>query len=130
VFCPDYKVVSECHPDHLKAGKITTDAVFCAEWEKITKRYGLQGRAENIVLAYYYTGRPNAYVGVRKTRKLRLQAVACHKSQFTERDLQSLKSYFNIRELRFGFRSGKGRADGYRVLSPTHRHCFPEADEF
>lgn len=130
VFCPDYTVPSECHPDHVNVGRLATDAVFYASWDKLTERIGLRGSVQGITLAYYYTHAPNSYVGVSKTYKLRRRAVACHKSQFTEADLANLQTYFNLREIRFGLLSCKGRAEGYRVLAPTHQHCFPEASEF
>lgn len=130
VFCPDYTVPSECHPDHLNVGKLATEAVFVASWAKLTERLGLSGSVAGINLAYYYTHKPNCYVGVKSTYKLRREAVACHRSQFTAADLASLNTYFSLREIRFGLRSCKGRAEGFRVLAPTHQHCFPEATEF
>lgn len=130
VFCPDYTTPSECHPDHLNVGKVTAEAVFVASWDKLTARLGLNGSVAGISLAYYYTHKPNSYVGVGSTYKLRRQAVACHRSQFTEADLRNLNTYFTLREVRFGLRSCKRRAEGYRVLAPTHQHCFPEASEF
>ena len=130
VFCPDYTVPSECHPDHLAVGKIVTEAVFVASWDKLTAKIGLSGSVAAINLAYYYTHKPNVYVGVKKTYKLRREAVACHASQFTAADLASLNTYFNLREIRFGLRCCKGRAEGFRALSPTHQHCFPEASEW
>ncbi len=129
VFCPDHTVPSECHPDHLAVGKLVTDAVFYASWEKLTARFGKEGFVPEVNIAYYFTHRPNRFVGVCKTRKLHMKALACHKSQFSAETLRSFKSYFSLRQLRFGFRSCKGRADGYRVLGPTHQHCFPEASE-
>lgn len=130
VLCPDYTVPSECHPDHLNAGKAATDAVFYASWDKLTRRLGFDGAVNGITLAYYYTHRPNGYVGVTKTSKLHLSAMACHRSQFTQADLNAFKTYFSLRERRFGMRCGKLRAEGYRILSPTHQHCFPEASDF
>lgn len=129
VFCPDHTVPSECHPDHLKTGQAVTKAVFLASWPKLTAQLDLEGSAPNINLAYYYTHKPNRYFGIKKFRKVHLDAIACHKSQFDENNLQVFKTYFGVRQLRFGLRSGKGRADGYRVLSPTHQHCFPEIAE-
>ncbi len=129
VFCPDHTVPSECHPDHLAVGKVVTDAVFVASWDKLTARLGFMGSVSEMTLAYYFTHCPNRYVAVRKTRKLHLKALACHKSQFSEQTLATYKSYFGLREIRFGLRSGKGRAEGYRVLNPTYQHCFPEASE-
>lgn len=130
VLCPDHTVPSECHPDHLKVGKAATDAVFYATWDKLTERMGLSGAVKGINLAYYYTSRPNGYVGVTQTAKLHIDAVSCHKSQFTVDDIKALKMYFSIRERRFGLRCGRIRAEGFRILSPTHQHCFPEASEF
>lgn len=130
VLCPDHTVPSECHPDHLNVGKATTDAVFYATWDKLTERMGLHGAVKGINLAYYYTSRPNGYVGVTKTSKLHLEAISCHKSQFTADDLKSFKMYFSLRERRFGLRCGHIRAEGFRILSPTHQHCFPEASEY
>lgn len=127
ILCPDYTVPSECHPDHLAVGRLTTEAVFVASWDKLTSRIGLDGSVGGVTIAYYYTHKPNSYVGVAKTYKLRRKAVACHVSQFTQADLANLNKYFNLREIRSGLRSGKRRAEGYRVLSPTHQHCFPEA---
>lgn len=130
VLCPDHTTPSECHPDHLNVGKATTDAVFFATWDKLTERMGLDGAVKGINIAYYYTSRPNGYVGVTKTGKLHLEAMACHKSQFTADDLMSFKMYFSLRERRFGLRCGHIRAEGFRILSPTQQHCFPEVSEY
>lgn len=130
VFCPDFTVPGECHPDHLNVGKAVTDAVFYASWDKLTARMGLNGTVKNLNIAYYYTHKPNSYVGTAKTSKLHIKAIECHKSQFTADDIKSFKTYFSLRERRFGLRCGKIRAEGFRVLSPTHQHCFPEASEF
>ena len=130
VLCPDHTVPSECHPDHLKTGKAVTDAVFYASWDKLTERMGLSGSVGGLTIAYYYTANPNTYVGVTKTSKSHMQAIACHKSQFTADDLASFKTYFTLREKRFGLRCGKLRAEGFRALAPVHQHCFPEASEF
>lgn len=66
VFCPDYTVPSECHPDHLNVGKAVTDALFFAQWQPLTSRLGLSGCVKQVNVAYYYTHAPNAYVGVKR----------------------------------------------------------------
>ncbi|MBQ8872594.1 MAG: hypothetical protein IJ032_01435, partial [Clostridia bacterium] len=76
------------------------------------------------------TDKPNSYIGVKKCLATHMQAVRCHMSQFTEQEFANLQKYFTIRQLRFGFRTFKGRADGYRVLGAAHQHCFPEINEF
>ena len=130
VFCPDYTVPSECHPDHVNVGKVATESVFVATWQKLTSRLGLQGSCPASVLAYYYTHKPNCYVGVGKTYKLQRQAMACHVSQFDQATLNSFNTYFSAREICFGMRCFKRRAEGFRVLAPVHQHCFPEASNW
>ena len=130
VFCPDHTGPTEWHPDHLNVGRLTTEAVFVASWEKLTSRLGLNGSVSDIVLAYYYTHKPNGYVGVTKTHKLREQALACHVSQFDQATLNRNNTYLKLRDIRFGLRSGKRRAEGYRIATPVLRHCFPEATEY
>lgn len=130
VFCPDHNCPSECHPDHLNVGRIVTEAVFVSGWDKLTSRMGLSGSVGGINLAYYFTHAPNSYVSVGKTYKLRRKAVACHTSQFTQSDLANLNRYFGMREIRLGAKICRRRAEGYRALSPTHQHCFPEVNRF
>ena len=130
VLCPDHTLTTEWHPDHLNVGKLTTEAVFVASWDKLTARMGLSGSHREVVLAYYYTGKPNGYVAVTKTHKLRAQALACHATQFTQEQLDRNNKYLKLRDIRLGLRCGKRRAEGYRISTPTLRHCFPEASEY
>ena len=130
VLCTDHTVSTEWHPDHLNVGRLTTEAVFVASWEKLTSRIGLSGNVGNVALAYYYTHKPNCYVGVGKTYKLREQALALHESQFDQAILDRNNTYLKLREIRFGLRSGERRAEGYRIATPVLRHCFPEATEY
>ena len=130
VVCPDHTLLTEWHPDHLNVGKLTTEAVFHASWDRLTARMGLSGSWRNVVLAYYYTSKPNGYVKVSSTRKLRQQALACHKTQFDDKQLNMFRKYLTLRDVRFGLRSGKGHAEGYRIAPPMLRHIFPEAEEY
>ena len=130
VLCPDYTVSTEWHPDHLIVGKLATEAVFVASWDKLTARIGLSAHVGNVVIAYYYTHKPNGYVGVTKTYKLREQALAIHESQFDQATLNRNNTYLKLREIRFGLRCGKRRAEGFRIATPVLRHCFPEAMEY
>ena len=130
VLCPDYTVPSETHPDHINVGKCCTDAMFYAEWRRITDRMGIEGNWPVKVIAYYYTHRPNTYVNVKKTFETKFKAIGCHRSQFTDADINSFRTYFRLRGIRFGLRCGKRNCEGFCALSPTHRHCFPEASEF
>jgi hypothetical protein len=82
-------------------------------------------------LAYYMTGKPNRFVRTKGYLDLQLKSIfSCHRSQFPEgcADAKSIGLYLKLRAMDFGIRSGKGCAEGFRVLGVTHMHCFPEAE--
>ncbi len=126
VLCPDHRVASECHADHINVGRCTTDAYFAVLWQRTTERRGYSGTADVRALSYYYTDRPNSYVAVGKTFNTKMSAIACHKSQFDSDGLASIRLYFTLRNMRYGLKSGKGKAEAFRTLNNTHMHCMPE----
>ena len=130
VFAPDPNVISECHIDHIKTGLAAKMSMNMAPFESVMRSIGFAGSHAVKALAFYYTDKPNAYLGVKKTFSARAEALACHKSQFDEKMVSDICMYFKLRSIRFGLRRLMGLADGYRALSPTHMHCFPEASEW
>lgn len=130
VFAPDPNVISECHIDHIKAGMAAKMCMNMAPFESVMQSIGFLGSHAVKALAFYYTDKPNAYLGVRKTFSARAEALACHKSQFDGKMVSDICMYFKLRSIRLGLRRLTGLADGYRALSSTHMHCFPEASEW
>lgn len=131
IFAPDPEVTSECHVDHLNVGNAARQLACFAPYHGIMERHG--GAAAPVkALAYYMTAKPNRYVGTRKYLKKQLMAIfSCYTSQFPVDDPEgkSIALYLKLRSVDFGLRSLKGRAEGFRVLGPTHMHCLPEAGE-
>lgn len=129
IFAPDPDVDSECHPDHRNVGECARCLAFCAPFPHIMEKLG--GRAAPVeALAYYMTARPNRFVGTRGHRDAQRRALfGCHTSQFPPDapETRSIGLYLCLRETEFGLRSGKGRAEGFRVLGVTQMHCLPEA---
>ena len=81
-------------------------------------------------LAFYMTAKPSRFVGTKGYFRLQQKAIfGCHLSQFPEgcAEGKSIALYLKLRAVDFGIRSGKGCAEGFRVLGVTHMHCFPEA---
>jgi LmbE family N-acetylglucosaminyl deacetylase len=130
VFAPDPNVISECHIDHIKTGMAVKMSMNMAPFESVMKSIGFSGSHAVKALAFYYTDKPNAYLGVKKTFSARAEALPCHKSQFDEKTVADICMYFKLRSIRLGLRKWMGLADGYRTLSPMHMHCFPEASEW
>lgn len=129
ILAPDPDVTSECHADHLNVGRAAKQVAYFAPYGGIMAGYGAQA-APVQALALFMTAKPNRFVNTRGYLKLQLRSVfGCHLSQFPEgcADAKSIPLYLKLRAIHFGLRSGKGCAEGFRVLGVTHMHCFPEA---
>ena len=130
VFAPDPNVISECHIDHIKAGLAAKMSMNMAPFESVMQSIGGSGSHAVKALAFYYTDKPNAYLPIGRFFSARAEALACHKSQFDEKMISDISMYFKLRSIRLGLRKLHGMRDGYRALSATHMHCFPEASEW
>lgn len=129
ILAPDPDVTSECHADHRNVGNAARQIAYFAPYGGIMAGYGAKA-APVQALAYFMTAKPNRFVKTLGYLKLQLRSVFdCHLSQFPEgcADARSIALYLKLRAIAFGLRSGKGCAEGFRVLGVTHMHCFPEA---
>ena len=129
IFGPDPDVTSECHADHRNVGNALRQVAYFAPYGGIMAGYGAKP-APVQALAFYMTAKPNRFVKTTGYLALQLKSVFnCHRSQFPEGcgDSKSIPLYLKLRAIDFGIRSGRGCAEGFRVLGVTHMHCFPEA---
>ena len=129
MFGPDPCVTSECHRDHLNVGDAVRQVAYFAPYGGIMAGYGAK-TAPVQALALFMTAKPNRFVKTKGYLALQLKAIfSCHLSQFPEgsADAKSIPLYLKLRAVDFGLRSGKGCAEGFRVLGVTQMHCFPEA---
>ena len=129
ILAPDPDVTSECHADHLNVGRAAKQVAYFAPYGGIMAGYGAKA-APVQALALFMTAKPNRFVNTRGYLNLQLRSVfSCHLSQFPEScgEAKSIPLYLKLRAMDFGIRSGKGCAEGFRVLGVTHMHCFPEA---
>ena len=130
LFAPDPCVNSECHIDHLRTGEAARRLVFAAHSEHIMSRFGGKA-APTEAIAYYMTAKPNAFVGTHGSFEKQLRALfTCHPTQFPPDipESRALRFYLKLRAFDFGLRTLKGKAEGFRLLDPTHMHCLPETD--
>ena len=129
ILVPDPDVTSECHADHRNVGNAVRQIACFAPYPGIMAGYGAKS-APVQALAFYMTAKPNHFVKTKGYFDLQLKSVfQCHRSQFPEGSAEgsAIQLYLKLRAADFGLRSGKGCAEGFRVLGPTHMHCLPEA---
>lgn len=131
IFAPDPCVTSECHIDHLNVGNAARRLSCFAPYRGIMAQYGAK-EAPVQALAYYMTAKPNRYIKTSGYLTTQLSAIFdFHKSQFPNYspEAKAISTYLKLRAYDFGLRSLSGCAEGFRVLSPTHMHCLPEAGD-
>ena len=129
IFAPDPSPASECHIDHLNAGKAVRTLTVNAANPGIMKKLGAQPCPLKAV-AFYMTAKPNVYMKTTGFLKKQLAAIFDnHLSQYPKGcpDRAAIGLYLKLRARDFGFRSFHISAEGFRMLGTTHMHCLPEA---
>ena len=131
LLAPDPDVTSECHADHRNVVNDVRQIACFAPYEGIMAGYGA-APAPVKALAYFMTAKPNRFVKTKGYLQLQHRSIFdCHRSQFPEGSAEgrSIALYLKLRSIDFALRSGKGKAEGFRVLGVTHMHCLPEAGD-
>lgn len=129
IFAPDPMVPSECHQDHINAGKAARKLAFFAPFPGIMATFGAES-APVEAIAYYMSGNCNMRVRSRGCLKKQLAVLLTyHRSQFPEgtEETKSIRTYLRLRSLLTGIRCFSFAAEGFRVYSRTRMHCLPEA---
>lgn len=140
VFCPDPNLPSETHPDHLRVANATRTAVFLNSFPSILRQHHIPFEDDTgphtpkAALAYYFTHRPNQWVGLNKNAAIaKNEAILCHNSQFSGPDSpewKGLSTYLRLRQRAMGWRAWSAQAEGFFTMAPIHQHCFPEVLKF
>lgn len=116
----------EAHPDHLRTGRMVLAAVLFAP----LPHFAPGGQPYEVpAVALAQTHRPNTYVDVTAAFDRKLAAVAAHRSQFPPEPLQRFSAYLHIRCAEYGQKIGAQYAEAFKVLTPTHLHYNPDAEE-
>ncbi|HOP56800.1 MAG TPA: PIG-L family deacetylase [Bacillota bacterium] len=136
VFCPDPRMPSEIHPDHLKTGEAAGTASLFSSFPLMASQngvaYGNTGNFRYRILAYYFTNRPNRIMKTTKTDFVnQLDSLKLHKSQFKNKEeFGTLSMYLKLRQKEMGFKRLRCSGEGFFVLGPVHQHCFTEINRY
>ena len=131
IFAPDPMSKSESHKDHLNVGNAAKTLACFAPYAGIMKGNYNAEPADIKAIAYYMTAHPNRYVRTGGFTKLQDDAIfKCHLSQYPEgaSDVSTLRLYLKLRSVQYGLRAFSLAGEGFRVYTPTHMHCLPEAE--
>ena len=135
VICPDPNLPTETHPDHLKCGRATCDALWLSAHYHVAKRNGIDVTVDQLVnidaLAFYYTNRANTFVEITKEDEdKREKAIRLHTSQMSGTDGLGTLLYLSLRDVHMGEKCGVPLAEGFFVMHNMHRHCVSESSNW
>jgi len=135
VFCPDPTLPNEIHPDHLKVGQATKEALFLLANPLARKRRNMPGgeSEKQVHLGFYFTHQANSFVEIHESHlELQRQAILHHASQYPIQDAatKQLFQYLIIQKQSFGQRINTLYADGFALMSPIQQHCYPEWNHY
>ena len=119
----------EAHPDHRKVGMAAVEAVTFASnprYPYIDEKTSYDTWSVEAI-AFYNTAIPNTFVDVTGYMDKKLSAIAIHKSQFSGETLQMFGLYFTEKAKQLAEGKGFELAEGFKVLSSRHLHCFVDA---
>ena len=123
VFTADPNLENECHEDHLKVAAAVKYAVLDAGFDFYPEY--VDGRPREDVwqvktIGFYYTDKPNTLVDISDFEEKKLEAMRCHTSQMDAGMLAVIK----LLDQQMAADTGYGAAEGLRLISSMHTHCF------
>ncbi|WP_448534868.1 PIG-L deacetylase family protein [Pseudothermotoga sp.] len=124
VFTVDPFAPYEVHPDHLKCGMSTAQAVSLYRLPKL-----VPGTSNHDVTAigFFNTAFPNTFYPIEQEHlNKKFQAISQHKSQFDERSLQMLFYYLTEKSRAYSPKEGQ-LVEPFKILPPMALHVVSEA---
>ncbi|HBT39563.1 MAG: LmbE family protein [Thermotoga sp. 50_1627] len=124
VFTVDPFAPYEVHPDHLKCGMSTAQAVSLY---RLPKLFPGTSNHDVTAIGFFNTAFPNTFYPIEHEHLSRkFQAISEHRSQFDERSLQVLFSYLTERSKAYSPVEGQ-LVEPFKVLPPVALHVISEA---
>ncbi|QUL52764.1 PIG-L family deacetylase [Paenibacillus tritici] len=126
IFCPDPWLSYEAHYDHIVTGRAAAQAFLSSGlplYPRGTSTRPWQPKA----ISFYFTSEPNTVIDITDHFERKFDAMALHRSQFSEEMLGLYRIYFHEQGRQLAEGKGFGLGEGLKVLSPLHLHCFVEA---
>ena len=121
----------EAHRDHVKCGLAVSEAVILQSFPYIktdrkTDRKYIPYEISGIIFSF--TSRPNVVIDTNKFRDKKFKAVAQHKSQFNEEELNKIRMYDEIHNSMLAEDYPFTYGEGFKILNPAMLHCIPGAE--
>ncbi len=123
VFTADPNLENEFHEDHIKVAHAVQTALLDARFPFLPEYVDNKPRTDIWtvpVIGFYYTDKPNTFVDISAYEDLKIKAMQCHATQMEPGLILSIK----LLAQQFAMETDYESAEGLRLLSPRHTHCF------
>ncbi len=118
----------EAHSDHTKTGLAAAEACLLSGMPNFCPadlQEGLKPYSPDMV-AFYYTAYPNTFIDVSQSWDIKLEAIDCHKSQFSGVKADKLKSLLTARAESWSDDQDTLYVEALKVLSIEHLHIIED----
>ena len=79
---------------------------------------------------FVWTNNPNTIIDTTSFQERKFEAIAHHKSQFTEEELLKMKAYLTHRGRSDASEKNFEIGEPLKIVPPQFLHCFPEAKDY
>lgn len=126
ILCPDPWLPYEAHADHRKTGYAVAQAFLMSGNPGYPR--GQQNEPwEPEIIAFYFTANPNTVVDITDTIEKKFEAMAKHKSQFSDDLMQLYRYYFTMKGKELAEGKGFALGEAFKVMRRLFLHCFVDA---
>lgn len=133
LFAPDPWLPYEAHPDHVRTGLAAAEACLLFDSPRLSsgdpaldaayQPHALAG------IAFYFSAAPNSYFAIAQTRERKHRAIDAYATQLDGPRLAEIHAMLDAKERSWGVRCGATHGEAFKLLSPRHLHCNPDAEE-
>lgn len=132
VMTVDPTLLYEAHPTHRKTGTAVLEACLFASMKhfpipdnpKPVETHSVQ------FVAFYASSHPNTFIDIQSTFERKLNAIACHQSQFDEAGFQQLKQYLTYRSRVDGAIKKLSCSESFKVLPMVLTHMMVDSETY
>ena len=117
----------EFHPDHIKVGRATSEAVLFYQFPHFESPKPIVVEKSVQAIGYFFTPKPNTFVCIDNFRDKKIEAIKKHESQM-ESGMEVLLWYLNEKEKFHGKNAGCEYAEAIRIMPTLALHAFAEGE--
>ncbi len=133
---PDFVLVCdpwlsyEAHRDHIQCGLVVAEAVTLYGLMRLKADPAVDAAYtphEVKAVVFYFTSAPNTFVGIDEQREIKHRAIACYRTQLSDKAVERINNALDARAKRYAKDRDCDYAEAFKVLRPGMLHVNVDA---